>query len=146
MFRTIMATLFVLIVSIVIVVFQAFGLTISQLQTIVGDTNALKGLGFLVFYFLLTPYSSATAATPVYGPIIALAAGGFIGGLISKSGVRMFFASIFVIAIYFVGIALISGADPSTWTGLAKNMAIDLGAAFGSVFIPGAIGASLTAD
>ncbi len=146
MFRTIMATIFVIIISVVIVVFQAFGLTTSQLEAILGDANALKSLGALVFYFLLTPYTAATAATPIYSPIIALAVSGFIAGLISKSGVRMFFASIFSIAVFFVAVALIAGYDTSTWTTIAKNMAADLGAAFGAVFIPGAIGASLTAD
>ena len=145
MFRTFMATLFVIIISVVIVVFQVFGLTTSQLQAIIGDKTALENLGALVFYFLLTPYSAATGSA-VYSPIIALAISGFIAGLISKSGVRMFFASIFSIAIFFVAIALLAGADPSTWAGIAKSMAYDLGTAFGAVFIPGAIGASLTAD
>ncbi len=146
MFRTIMATIFVLLISIVIVVFQVFGLTTTQIQAILGDANALKSWGALIFYFLLTPYTAATAPSPVYSPIVALAVGGFIAGLISKSGVRMFFASIFSIAVFFVGVALIAGYDTSTWTTIAKNMAVDLGAAFGAVFIPGAIGASLTAD
>ncbi|MFW9842577.1 MAG: hypothetical protein ACFFES_16905, partial [Candidatus Thorarchaeota archaeon] len=70
--------------------------------------------------------------------------------LISKSGVRMLFVSIFAMVLFFLGFYILTYAgDPTNFTemfNIARNMVIDIGVAFGLLFIPGIIGASLTSE
>ena len=73
-----------------------------------------------------------------------------VAGLISKSGVRMLFVSIIAMVLFFLGYYILTlGLAPSSINDMlmiARNMAIDIGVAFGLLFIPGIIGASLTSE
>jgi hypothetical protein len=151
MFRTIMALLVALVTAVLIGAFQILGLNLAAIQAIIGSSNItgdLMVLGGTLFASLLFPYTTATAG--VYAPLVALGVAGFIAGLISKSGVRMFFVSIIALVLFFLGFYILTYAgDPSNFTemfNVARNSAIDLGVAFGLLFIPGIIGASLTAE
>ncbi len=151
MFRTIMALLVALVVAILIGAFQILNLTIEAIQTdILGSgniTNELAARGGALFAVLMTPYSTALGGG--YAPLAALGVAGFIAGLVSKSGIRMLVVSIVAIALFFVGYAVLTmsaSLDANILVGIAQNIAIDLGVAFGLLFIPGIIGASLTAE
>jgi len=153
MFRTIMALLVCLVTAVIIGAFQIVGLDIAAIQAIIGSpsiTAELMAKGALLFGGLLFPYTLATAATPVYAPLVALGVAGFIAGLISKSGVRMLFVSIFAMVLFFLGYYILSYAgDPTNITemlNIARSFAIDFGVSFGLIFIPGIIGASLTSE
>jgi hypothetical protein len=147
-----MALLIALVVAILIGAFQILGLDLAAIQTIIssGDlVNDLMALGALLFAQLIFPYTAATQFG-AYAPLVALGVAGFIAGLISKSGVRMLFVSIICLVLFFLGFAVLTmSADPTNvaalWS-MAQAIAIDLGAAFGLLFIPGVIGASLTAE
>lgn len=149
MFRTIMALLVALVAAVLIALFQF--IDVSGLLAILnsGDiTGNALALGALVFELLLSPYSSAMLG--LYAPLAALGVAGFVAGLISKSGVRMLFVSIIAIVLFFLGYFLLNLGggitDFSSMLGEVQTMAIDLGVAFGLLFIPGIIGASLTAE
>jgi hypothetical protein len=151
MFRTILALLVTLVVAILIGAFQILGLSLVDIQTIIGSghiTSDLMVLGGTLFASLLFPYT--TAISGFYAPLVALGVAGFIAGLISKSGVRMLFVSILAMVLFFLGFYVLTYVgDPSNFTemfNVARNYAIDLGVAFGLLFIPGVIGASLTAE
>jgi hypothetical protein len=153
MFRTIMALLLCLVVAVVIGAFQIVGLDIAGIQAIIGSTDItgeLAAKGALLFGGLLFPYTAATAATPIYSPLVALGVAGFIAGLISKSGVRMLFVSLIAMVLFFLGYYVLtlalSPTDLDAMLTIARNMAIDIGVAFGLLFIPGIIGASLTSE
>jgi hypothetical protein len=153
MFRTIIALLICLVTAVIIGAFQIIGLDIAAIQAIIGSTDItgeLMAKGALLFGGLLFPYTLATASAPVYSPLVALGVAGFIAGLISKSGVRMLFVSIFAMVLFFLGYYVLTlVGDPTNldaMLNIARNMAIDLGVAFGLLFIPGIIGASLTSE
>jgi hypothetical protein len=153
MFRTLMALVVCLVTAVIIGAFQIVGLDIAAIQAIVGSgniTSELAAKGALLFGGLLFPYTLATAATPVYSPLVALGVAGFIAGLISKSGVRMLFVSLIAMVLFFLGYYILTlGLAPSSINDMlmiARNMAIDIGVAFGLLFIPGIIGASLTSE
>jgi len=151
MFRTIIAILIAMVVAILIGAFQILGLTIEAIQTdILGSgniTNELAARGGALFAVLMKPYTTALGGG--FAPLAALGVAGFIAGLISKSGIRMLFVSIICIALFFVGYAVLTLSASLTvdiLVGIAQNIAIDLGVAFGLLFIPGIIGASLTSE
>jgi hypothetical protein len=151
MFRTILALLIALVTAILIGAFQILRLDLAAIQAIIGSSNItgdLMVLGGTLFASLLFPYTTALAG--IYSPLVALGVAGFISGLISKSGVRMLFVSIFAMVLFFLGFYILTYAgDPTNYTemfNVARNYAIDLGVAFGLLFIPGIIGASLTAE
>ncbi len=151
MFRTIMALVIALVVAIVIGAFQILGLTVEQIQLILnsGDiTGELTFLGALLFGQLIFPYTFALGGA--YAPLVALGVAGFIAGLISKSGVRMLFVSLIAIGLFFLGYFVLtlglSPTDLSLLANIAQNIAIDLGVSFALLFVPGIIGASLTAE
>ena len=154
MFRTIMALLVALVVAVLIGAFQILGLSWDIIQTQILNapsiTDALATRGAALFGVLLVPYSAATGATPIYSPIVALGVAGFIAGLISKSGVRMLFVSIIALVLFFLGYFILNSlggiTDFSVMLAIARSMVIDLGVAFALLFIPGIIGASLTAE
>ncbi|MFW9963130.1 MAG: hypothetical protein ACFFCX_06190 [Candidatus Sifarchaeia archaeon] len=153
MFRTIMALLICLVTAIIIGAFQIVGLDIAAIQAIIGSsdiTGDLMTYGATLFGVLLFPYTAATAATPIYSPLVALGVAGFIAGLISKSGVRMLFVSIIAMVLFFLGFYVLSWAgDPTNineMLNIARTFAIDFGVSFGLLFIPGIIGASLTSE
>ncbi|MFW9913475.1 MAG: hypothetical protein ACFFEU_13440 [Candidatus Thorarchaeota archaeon] len=151
MFRTIMALLIALVVAILIGAFQILGLDLAAIQTALnspGLTDWVQLQGGLLFGQLIFPYSFAIAG--VYTPLVALGVAGFIAGLISKSGVRMLFVSLIAIGLFFVGYVVLtmglSATDLDAMATLAQNIAIDLGVSFALLFVPGIIGASLTAE
>jgi hypothetical protein len=151
MFRTIMALLIALVVAILIGAFQILGLDLATIQTVLGSpglTDWLQLQGGLLFGQLIFPYSFAVAG--VYTPLVALGVAGFIAGLVSKSGVRMLFVSLIAIGLFFVGYVVLTMGLPATdldvLSTLAQSIAIDLGVSFALLFVPGIIGASLTAE
>ena len=151
MFRTIMALLITLVTAVLIGAFQILSLDLATVQAIIGSTtitNDLMVMGATLFGVLLFPYTAAMAQ--IYSPLVALGVAGFIAGLISKSGVRMLFVSIIAMVHFFLGFYILTFAgDPSNFEAMfniARSFAIDLGVAFGLLFIPGIIGASLTAE
>jgi hypothetical protein len=153
MFRTILSLIIALVIAVVIGAFQILGLSLADLQALLGSpsiTGDLMTYGGLMFGSLMTPYTMATSSPAVYSPIVALGVAGFVAGLISKSGVRMFFVSIITIVLFFLGFYILTLAgDPSNLDAMysiLKNNIIDIGVAFGLLFIPGVIGASLTAE
>ncbi|NHJ12838.1 MAG: hypothetical protein EAX95_04140 [Candidatus Thorarchaeota archaeon] len=151
MFRTIIALLIALVVAIVIGAFQILGLDLATIQAVLGSgdiTGWLQIQGALLFAELLFPYTFAMGGA--FAPLVALGVAGFIAGLVSKSGVRMLFVSLISIGLFFVGyIVLTMGLSPtdlSMLVNIARNIAIDLGVSFALLFVPGIIGASLTAE
>ncbi|MCF2137047.1 MAG: hypothetical protein K9W43_07340 [Candidatus Thorarchaeota archaeon] len=150
MFRTIMALLVALITAILIGAFQILGLGVADIQTLLQSaslTNALAYQGGLLFAQLMLPYSMALSG--IYGPLVALGVAGFVAGLISKNGIRMLIVSVITLVLFFVGyVALTMGASLQVdiIATIAKNIVIDLGVAFALLFVPGMIGASLTAE
>jgi hypothetical protein len=151
-FRTIMALLVCLVTAIIIGAFQILGLTWQVIQDQIINSpdiqDALFTRGAALFGALLVPYSSATGG--IYSPMIALGVAGFISGLISKSGVRMLFVSLISIVLFFLGYFVLNSiggfTDFQAMLAIARVMAIDLGVAFGLLFVPGIIGASLTSE
>lgn len=149
MFRTIIALVIALVTAVLIALFQFIDLNGLIAIVEAGDiqNNALA-LGALVFELLLSPYSKAMLG--LYSPLVALGVAGFIAGLVSKSGVRMLFVSIISLVLFFLGYFLLNLGggitDFSAMLGQVQTMAIDLGVAFALLFIPGIIGASLTAE
>ena len=153
MFRTIMALLIALVTAVAIGAFQILGLDLAALQAIIGSgdiTGDLMTYGAALFGVLLFPYTAATAAIPVYSPLVALGVAGFIAGLISKSGVRMLFVSLLAMVLFFLGFYLLTVAgDPTNFEAMftiVRDEIINIGVAFGLLFIPGIIGASLTSE
>jgi hypothetical protein len=151
MFRTIIALLIALVAAVLIGAFQIVGLgadaAIALFTTGDVQTN-LMTTGGAIFNGLLRPYTSAIGGG--YAPLVALGVAGFVSGLISKSGVRMLFVSLISMVLFFLGfwILYLSGGvtDFSAMFGQVQLMAIDLGVAFGLLFVPGISGASLTAE
>jgi len=149
-----MALLIALVVAVLIGAFQILGLSWDIIQDQIINapsiTDALATRGAALFGVLLVPYSAATGATPLYAPIVALGVAGFIAGLISKSGVRMLFVSIIALVLFFLGYFILNSlggfTDFNAMLAIARSMVIDLGVAFALLFIPGMIGASLTAE
>lgn len=153
MFRTILALLLTLVIAVVIGAFQILGLSLADLQALLGSTDITGDLmtyGGLMFGSLMTPYTMATSTPAIYSPLVALGVAGFVAGLVSKSGVRMFFVSIIAIVLFFLGFYILTlTGDPGDLTAMysiLRAMVIDVGVAFGLLFIPGVIGASLTAE
>ncbi len=145
-----MALIITLVVAVLIGAFQILQLSVADIQNLLQDpniTSTLAYLGGLLFAQLMTPYSMAMGG--IYGPLVALGVAGFIAGLISKSGMRMLIVSIISLVIFFIAyVALTVGAaiQVDILATVAQNIAIDLGAAFGLIFVPGIIGAQLTAE
>jgi hypothetical protein len=153
MFRTIIALLIALVTAVLIGAFQILNLDWATIQNDILNagplmTQNLMTMGASLFGVLLVPYHSALLG--IYSPIVALGVAGFIAGLISKSGVRMLFVSIIALVLFFLGYFILNNlggfTDFTAMLGIAQTMAIDLGVAFGLLFIPGIIGASLTAE
>ncbi|MGY5853101.1 MAG: hypothetical protein RTU92_06005 [Candidatus Thorarchaeota archaeon] len=150
MFRTIMALLVALLAAVLIGAFQIVGVTTDMILALPeGDIIAQLSLwGQALFLTLVRPYT-AVMTVGAFAPIVALGVGGFIAGLISKSGIRMLFVSIIALAIFFVGYVALSLGMPialESFTSEAMDIAIDLGVTFALLFVPGIIGASLTAE
>lgn len=150
MFRTIIALLIALVVAIIIGAFQILGLDMAAIQAILQSADpvdTLQGLGAILFAELIFPYTFALSGA--YAPLVALGVAGFIAGLISKSGVRMLFVSIIAMVLFFLGYVMLylgMALDPNALLAVAENAVIDLGVSFALLFVPGIIGASLTAE
>ena len=150
MFRTITALLIALVAAVLIGAFQILNLDLATIQTIIGSgdiTGELSALGGALFASLLFPYDLAQIG--VYSPLVALGVAGFIAGLISKSGVRMLFVSIIAMVLFFLGYYLLTlgyGINYAQMFAVVSENIINLGVAFALLFIPGIIGASLTAE
>ncbi|MHA1289293.1 MAG: hypothetical protein ACTSPB_18050 [Candidatus Thorarchaeota archaeon] len=153
MFRTIIALLIALVTAVLIGAFQILNVSWDIIQNDIINagplmTQNLMTMGAALFGVLLVPYTSAMLG--IYSPLVALGVGGFIAGLISKSGVRMLFVSIIALVLFFLGFFILNNlggfTDFNARLGIAQAMAIDIGVAFGLLFIPGIIGASLTAE
>jgi len=151
MFRTITSLVVCLFVAVIIGAFAILSLSVAQIQALLGSgtiTATLLGWGAALFFQLIFPYTAVLASS--YGPLVALGVAGFIAGLISKSGVRMFFVSIIAMVLFFLGYAVLSlGLSPSDFSAMwaeIQSYPIDLAATFALLFIPGVIGASLTAE
>lgn len=146
-----MALLIALVVAILIGAFQILGLDLATIQAVLGSptlTDWLQFQGGILFGQLIFPYTFAVGG--VYTPLVALGVAGFIAGLVSKSGVRMLFVSLIAIGLFFVGYVVLtmglSPTDVDVLSTLAQSIAIDLGVSFALLFVPGIIGASLTAE
>jgi hypothetical protein len=151
MFRTIISLIICLLVAVVIGAFSILGLSVAQIQALLGSgaiTLGLMAWGAALFQQLIFPYSYALIGS--YAPLVALGVAGFVAGLISKSGVRMLFVSIIAMVLFFLGFAVLSmglsATDLAGMWNLVKSAPIDLAASFALLFIPGVIGASLTAE
>ena len=150
MFRTIMALIVTLIAAIAIGAFQILNLTIESLTEILGQPDVTANLTLLgagLFAVLMKPYTFALSGA--YAPLVALGVAGFVGGLISKSPLRMLIVSIICLGVFFAGYALLAlSAELSVdfLVLLAQDIAIDLAVSFALLFIPGVIGGSMTAE
>ena len=145
-----MALLVAILASVLIGAFQIVGVTAQEIIDLAqGDILAqLQGWGAALFIYLVRPYTALTVEG-LFAPMVALGVGGFIAGLVSKSGMRMLFVSIITVVLYIVGYIVLSLGMPlalSSFTTEIAPIAIDIGAAFALLFIPGIIGASLTAE
>ena len=150
MFKTITALIVTLVAAIAIGAFQILNLTIDQIAAILDDpniTDTLQGYGALLFAGLMIPYSAAMEG--FYTPLVALGVAGFVGGLISKSPLRMLFVSLIALGVFFLAYAILVASvalNVAMLLNTAQNIAIDLGVAFALLFIPGMIGGSMTAE
>ena len=152
MFRTITALAIALVIAVVIGAFQILGLSIETIQSEILNspqiTDELMARGGALFNVLLRPYDAAVN-DGLYAPLVALGVAGFVAGLISKSGARMLFVSAIALGIFFLGYAVLSQGAALQFdviAAIAETILIDLGVAFGLLFIPGVIGASLTSE
>ena len=152
MFRTIIALVVALVTAVLIGAFQILSLSAQTIIDALTGGNATDNLmiwGAALFGELLRPYHLAINSG-VYAPLVALGVAGFIAGLISKSGVRMLFVSIIALVLFFLGYFILNNlggfTDFSLMFAEVQTMVIDIGVAFGLLFIPGIIGASLTAE
>ncbi len=152
MFRTIMASIVAIIAAVIIGAFRIVGVSLTDIQGLVSSGDVVGQLtvwGAALFQQLLRPYTAATQASPSYAPIVALGVAGFVAGLISKSHVRVFFVSVISLVAFFIGYVALSLAAPIALPALqaaAEAIAIDLAVSFALLFVPGVIGAQLTAE
>ncbi len=146
--RTIMALIIGFVLAVVIALFQ-----FSDLGSIIAvlDTGLIQNpmmQGAMLFEMLLRPYTLAIAS--LYIPLAALGIAGIVSGLISKSRKRMLPVSVIILILFFSGYFLLyiaSGVlEFSALLSELQTMYIDIGIAFFLLFIPGLIGASITAE
>jgi hypothetical protein len=143
-----MAIIIALVTAVLIAAFQLTDLA-SLLDALEAAPIAnMLVLGSLIFELLLRPWSLAMAS--IYTPLAALGVAGFIAGLVSKSRTRMLPVSVFALVLFFLAYLLLSVGggftDFSAMLSEVQSMVIDIGIAWGLLFIPGIIGASLTAE
>lgn len=146
--RTILAIIVALLAAVLIAVFQLMDLATLMAALEADPIGNMMVLGAFVFAILLYPYTLAMAG--IYFGLAGLGVAGFISGLVSKSRTKMLFVSIIVLVIFFLGYFMLAVGggltDFSAMLAEIQTMAIDLGIAFALLFIPGIIGASLTAE
>jgi hypothetical protein len=146
--RTILAIIVALIAAILIAVFQLMDLATLMAALEADPIGNMMVLGAFVFAILLYPYTLAMAG--IYFGLAGLGVAGFISGLVSKSRTKMLFVSIIVLVIFFLGYFMLAVGggltDFSAMLTEIQGMVIDLGLAFGLLFIPGLIGATITSE
>lgn len=149
--RTIGATIVCLLIAAVISFFVGLDLGVQELQNAFGNQNMATFLAKGTLSYLLTPYT-LYATFGIMIPLLAWAAGGFIGGLISRSPLRGGVVTVLSVGIAFTGFIALSGA----FSGLslsesfavllnqAKGFKKDLLTAFFACLIPAIIGGAIT--
>lgn len=146
--RTIIAIIIALVTAVLIAVFQLTDLATLMAALEADPIGNVLILASFVFAVLIMPYSLAMAS--IFIPLAALGVAGFIAGLISKSRTRMLPVSIIALVLFFLAYFMLSVGggitDFSAMLAEVQTLAIDIGVAFGLLFIPGIIGASLTAE
>ena len=145
-FRVLVGTLFCLAAVILIVFFVS-------LSKDVGDFSELGSISTfqLVFALALSPLTAMQMTPPIWSVFAALAVGGLIGGLVSKSptgGLLVGLLSCAIILILFMGITL--GFDFNLWVAWVQawdsSIVADLALCAGIMAGIGAIGGKLTAE
>ena len=130
--------------------FCGLGLTLQEAQQTVGQELGGRLLAHSVLAYLLTPYTAAQLGTVL--PIVAWAAGGFVGGLITKSPLKAVIMAILSVAIAWVALGIMAGSMAGlsiseTFQALGqatRSMAGDLGVAGAACLIPAVIGGAIT--
>lgn len=130
--------------------FCGLGLSLAEAQAIVGQEMGGRILAGSALAYLLTPYTAAQLGTVL--PIVAWAAGGFVGGLITRSPLKAIIMAILSVAIAWVALGLISGSMAGLSVGetfqalgqATRSMAGDLGVAVAACLVPAVIGGAIT--
>ena len=130
--------------AILIVFFVTLGATIGDYSEL-GDPATYQ----IVFAVLLSPYTAIQLGN--WSVLAAIAVGGLIGGLISKSslgGLAVGLLSVAVVFILFLGLTI--GFDLSLWIAWieahAGSILLDLAICLGIWCAVASIGGKLTAD
>ena len=142
--RVLLGTLFCLAAAILIVFFVSLGNDIENIAAL-GSTSIFTS----IFALLLSPLTSVLMG--YWSVFAALAVGGLIGGLLTKSptgGLLMGLLSCRIILILFMGITL--GFDFDLWVAWVQawdsSIVADVALCAGIMGGVGAIGGKLTAD
>lgn len=142
--RILAGLLFSLAASILIIFFVTLGYTLSEFPEL-----GTSSMFLVVFAVLLNPLTAIDMG--IWSVIAAIAVGGFIGGLISKSptsGLMVGLLSFVVIFILFLGLTV--GFDIGAWvlwvTTHGSNVAFDLLLCVAIFAGTGSIGGKLTAE
>ena len=142
--RVLVGTLFCLAAAILIVFFVSLGNDMESIAAL-GSTSIFTS----IFALLLSPLTSVLMG--YWSVFAALAVGGLIGGLLTKSpigGLLMGLLSCGIILILFLGITI--GFDLSLWwswvQGVDSSIVADLALCAGIMGGVGAIGGKLTAE
>lgn len=133
-------------------IFCGLGLSLAEARAIVGQEMGGRLLAGSALAYLLTPYTAAQLGTVL--PIVAWAAGGFVGGLITKSLLKAVIMAILSVAIAWVALGLIAGSMAGlsiseTFQGFGqatRSMAGDLAVAGVACLVPAVIGGAITAS
>ncbi|NVM55077.1 MAG: hypothetical protein HWN66_15335 [Candidatus Helarchaeota archaeon] len=142
--RVLVGMLFCLAASILIVFFVTLGYAVGNFSDL-GDIIMFQA----IFALLLSPLTAINMG--LWSVIAALAVGGLLGGLVSKSptaGLVMGLLSFLVIFILFLGITV--GFDIDAWitwvTSWDSYIVVDVVLSLGLLAGIGAIGGKLTAE
>ncbi len=130
--------------------FCGLGLSLAEAQAIVGQEMGGRLLAGSTLTYLLTPYTAAQLGTVL--PIVAWVAGGFVGGLITKSPLKAAIMAILSVAIAWVAFGIIAGSMAGLSVGetfqafgqATRSMAADLGVAGAACLVPAVIGGAIT--
>lgn len=148
--RTFFGLIVCLAIAGAIGLFAGLGFTLQEAQAIVGQEMGGRLLAGSALAYLLTPYTAAQLGTVL--PIIAWAAGGFVGGLITKSLLKAAIMAILSVAIAWVALGIIAGSMAGlslseTFQGFSevtKGIVGDLGVAAAACLVPAVIGGAIT--
>jgi len=142
--RVLVGTLFCLAAAILIVFFVTLGASLGD-YTDLGNPAQYQ----IIFALLLSPYTAIKIGA--WSVIAAIAVGGLIGGLVSKSptgGLAVGFLSFAVIFILFMGITI--GFDINAWATWIStwdsSIVVDIVLSLGIFCGTASIGGKLTAE